>query len=245
MSQTLPLPPMPLRFMAEDDEKFLSIANINLELLVKNGLAPSNRLLDLGCGYGRLVYGLQNDQWFVGSYLGVDILGRHVSWCQENISSKLSRYQFKHLDIKNDRYNPKGQFSAVDWKFDFSNDSFDYVCLFSVFTHMHEKEIKAYLQEVFRVLEPGCLCLATFFLYDDDRLDKITSPGCGIQMAYQLNDHTWYHSKDDILFAIAFKSSVISKIAEDCGFLVKTINWGSWAGGQGSYQDYMVFEKQR
>lgn len=239
----LSLPPTSLRFMKEDDEKFLEIANTNALLLQKHGLKKSDRLLDLGCGYGRLIYGLEEVLAFDGQYVGVDVKPEQIEWLQENIQSKKQNYQFYHLDIQNDRYNRKGQISAENGPIDFQLGTFNYVGLFSVFTHMYEEEIRNYLIGIHRALVTGGRCLCTFFLYDEERLSRVTDPRNKLCMTYVLNDRTRYHNPQNTLHAIAFEKSFMENLVEELGFQCVVLNYGRWGGGQGSHQDYLVLEK--
>ena len=243
MLSQLPLPPQSLRFMAEDDEKFLRIAAENASLLQSHGLQQNHSLLDLGCGYGRLAYGLERNIQFQGKYVGFDILKRHVDWCKSNIQSERDNYNFEHLDIQNDRYNPKGKLEAQSWKFEYDSERFDYACLFSVFTHMYEDEIKNYLSEIHRVLKSGGRCFATFFLFDEERLARIAKPDTTLCMVHVLNEHTRYHNAADKLHAICFERRFVQQLVETQGFRLVELNYGSWGGGHGSYQDYVVLEK--
>jgi hypothetical protein len=44
--ENIPLPPLNLRFMNEDDEKFIKIGNECYQLLVDNGFSASSSILD-------------------------------------------------------------------------------------------------------------------------------------------------------------------------------------------------------
>ena len=239
------LPPQSLRFMKESDEKFLSIARQNVSLLRQHGLNDTDRLLDLGCGYGRLAYGLE-ESGFRGHYVGVDILPKHIQWCEANIQAKMPNYRFQHLDIQNDRYNPKGQYAAEDAPFEFGTGSFEFVSLFSVFTHMYEAEIRNYLSNIYEVLVEGGRCLCTFFIYDEQRLPRLTNPNLKLSMIHVLNDHTRFHDADDPLYAIAFERGYLEDLVNRLGFTCVSINYGCWDGSGGNrqtYQDHAVLEK--
>jgi len=105
---------------------------------------------------------------FSGNYTGVDILPKHIKWCQENIESKLDNYKFDHLDVINKRYNPEGIKKADEVTIDYKPIDFDLVCLFSVFTHMYEKDINHYLLQIYHNLKKGGLCIATLFMIEKD-----------------------------------------------------------------------------
>jgi len=241
----LELPPKSLRFMNEDDQKFFDIGRVNIKLLEEYGLDKTSFILDIGSGYGRLAYALNKEfPKFSGKYVGVDILPKHVKWCQDNIEEKLENYKFDHLNIINDRYNPEGTIKADQVIIDYNSVEFDLVCLFSVFTHMYERDIKHYLSQINNNLKKGGLCIATFFIYDDERLKKINSREDAFNMKYELNSHTRYYSPEDKLHAISFKKDFVQKMCVEHNFSMEKIVYGDWAGGQtGYYQDYVVLRK--
>lgn len=239
----LPLPPQNLRFMNEDDAKFIRIGSDNLELMIEHGFTAQSRLLDIGSGYGRLPSAIIRDMDFQGRYVGVDILPRHIEWCAQNISSRHPDFQFGVMDVKNDRYNPQGRSLASEYRFPFDAGSFDYSVLFSVFTHMYELDIANYLRQIHRVLRLGGRCMATFFMFDEARLAAVTDPANALCMAHELNGYTRYHNAADPLHAIAFHRAFIIGLIEQTGFRVTLEHRGTWAGGSRCYQDVVVFEK--
>jgi SAM-dependent methyltransferase len=89
---TLPLPPAELRFMNEDDEAFAAIGDaIVLDMIELCALSADSAVLDVGSGYGRVAHALARRE-FEGVYLGLEILPRHVTWCQGEISAAAERY---------------------------------------------------------------------------------------------------------------------------------------------------------
>ncbi len=229
--------------MAETDEDFYQIGLEKITLLKQYGFRKNSSLLDLGCGYGRLPYAMIASLNYTGQYLGLDILPRHIRWCQDVLTSRHPHYRFAVIDVQNDRYNPQGLMDARAFTFDLPAACFDFVCLFSVFTHMHEPEIAHYLSEILRVLKPDGKCLATFFLYDEDRLSLINAPDHLFNMPYRLNDHTLYHNAADQLHAICYrKDHVLSMISGAAGKLLDC-TYGAWARGSSMYQDLVVFSK--
>lgn len=241
--RSLPLPPQNLRFMNEDDAKFIRIGSDNLALMIEHGFTAQSRLLDIGSGYGRLPSAIIRDMDYQARYVGVDILPRHIEWCVQNISSVRPNFQFDVMDVKNDRYNPQGRFLASEYRLPFDEASFDYSVLFSVFTHMYELDIANYLRQIHRVLRLGGRCMATFFMFDEARLPAVTDPANPLRMTQALNGYTLYHNPDDPLHAIAFHRAFVIGLIEQTGFRVVQEHCGTWAGGSRCYQDLVVFEK--
>ena len=92
-------------------------------------------ILDFGCGCGRVT------RFFRGldraTIHGSDYNPRLVSWCKENLT-------FAEFDT-NDLAPPLR----------YKSDSFDFIFMVSVFTHLDEELQKAWMNELKRVLAPG------------------------------------------------------------------------------------------
>lgn len=101
---------------------------------------PLGRVLDFGCGIGRIYRGLKPLDY----YVGVDI-------------SK------SYLDIFK-ASNPEAQLIQVkDFKIPLPTDDFDTVTCYSVFTHLHPEHVDLILEEFHRVLKPRGRVLASIF----------------------------------------------------------------------------------
>lgn len=238
-----PLPPTRLRFMNEDDARFVQTGQELAATLYAHGLTADSRLLDIGSGYGRLAVGLMNTG-YAGRYLGFDILRRHVRWCQRNLTTD-PRYRFAHLDVVNARYNPEGSIVAAQARFPAPDRSRDYCALFSVFTHFYADDIRRYLAEIHRVLVPGGLAAATWFLFDDARVPAITGERSAFRLVHQLDEVTRYETTEDPLKAIGYDEGFARRLVAEAGLEVVSVTRGSWAGDQpvGQYQDLVVVRR--
>ncbi len=127
------------------------------------GLRPEHRVLDVGCGIGRMALPLV-EYLEGGSYAGFDNGRGMVRWCQRAISSRHPEFQFEWAPVHNGRYNPFGVVEATDYRFPYEDDSFDFAFATSVFTHLRVAAARRYIDEIARVLRPGGSCLLTFFL---------------------------------------------------------------------------------
>jgi SAM-dependent methyltransferase len=99
-------------------------------------LATFPRILDFGCGCGRILIWLE-DLGAVSSLHGVDIDARAVAWAQDNIG---------WAECKVNQPLPP---------LDYSDGFFDLVFSHSVFTHIDEHYQDAWLDELRRVVKPG------------------------------------------------------------------------------------------
>jgi SAM-dependent methyltransferase len=134
-------------------------------------LRPRGRILDVGCGVGRLAYGLAR-YLTGGSYDGLDIIPEMIDWCTRHVSGTYPHLRFRHADVANPFYNPTGRFRAAEYRLPYASGAFDVVFLGSVFTHLLPAELTHYLSEIVRVLRPGGRCLISYFLLEGGSLKR-------------------------------------------------------------------------
>lgn len=119
------------------------------------GLTASARVLDVGCGAGRLCTGLLETRLPFRKYVGVDVIPQSVDWCLANLAQP-PRIDFVRLDIHNARYNPTGAIKMDhDFKLPFADASFEIIYAWSLFTHLLLDDSCTYLREFARLLAPG------------------------------------------------------------------------------------------
>lgn len=245
VDQPIPLPPTELRFMSEDDEGVLRVGKGLADTLRRHGLTDDGLLLDVGSGYGRLAIGLMATG-YGGEYLGIEILKKQERWCRTEFQPYAGdHYAFKHLDVRNGRYNPNGRVLPHEVRFPTPDASCSYVALFSVFTHMYEADIRRYLRQIHRVLRPGGTALTTWFLFNRDRLAQATDPSCTrFPMTNRINAVTRYHEPTDPLRAISYREKCVRRMIEKAGLTLTTLEYGSWCGDKGvDFQDVVVLTK--
>src|SRR5262245_28260222 len=128
-------------------------------------LRPDSRVLEIGCGCGRIAIPLAH---FLrgGNYVGVDVDAPAIRACERNRAFHGKRFDFELLAVQNDEYNPHGGDAADSFRFPFPDASFDVVFLVSVFTNMLPDAIGNYALEIGRLLAAGGRCALTAFLMD-------------------------------------------------------------------------------
>lgn len=113
-----------------------SIGILQRELLIQQGLQKTDYLIDVGCGSGRLAVPLS--EYLEGSYLGIDVVQKLIDYAEKKTSRP--DWSFK-----------LGQGLVIPEQ----DNKADFVCFFSVLTHLRHEESFLYLEEAKRVLKPN------------------------------------------------------------------------------------------
>jgi SAM-dependent methyltransferase len=158
----------------ESSAAFRRIGLGSVRLLLRHvGLQPTDRILDVGSGIGRVALPLTHYLSESGSYAGLEPVSSAVQWCTSNITPTNPNFTFDHVDLHNAMYNPEGTVDPLTFRFPYEAASFDVVFLFSVFTHMQPDAVDHYLAEIQRVLVPGGRLLASVFVMDIDGRQRV------------------------------------------------------------------------
>jgi SAM-dependent methyltransferase len=220
------VPPRRLDFSGHSDyvetgEEFLTY------FVDLGGLRPSEAVLDVGCGIGRMarpLAGFLDDQ---GSYDGFDVNREGIGWCRRRYA-RLDNFRFQVADLYNRRYNRHGTQAASDYRFPYEDERFDFVILTSVLTHLLEQEADHYLAETARVLRPGGRALATFFLLNAESRRLVAEGRAGFPFL-------------DAEQHVAVVDDAVPELAAH-GLSVAETRYGSWCGRDEftSFQDLVL-----
>src|SRR5262249_42745118 len=116
------LPPNRLRFVGAGDFRAVGDEMVKL-LTIVGGLQPDDRVLDIGCGVGRVPLPLT--RVLTATYDGFDVVKSAVRWCERNITPRPPSFRFHHANLYNSFYNRRGV-SASRYRFPFDDASFDF-----------------------------------------------------------------------------------------------------------------------
>jgi glycosyltransferase involved in cell wall biosynthesis/SAM-dependent methyltransferase len=214
---------------------FEVISHHHIDVLKKYmDLQPSHAVLEIGCGIGRDAIPFLEILGPSGRYWGVDIIKDSIDWCQANITARNPRFNFIHYNVKDQLHNPGGKTRTTNIRLPIADGSVDTIILWSVFTHMFERDILHYLNEFRRVLKKSGRVYATWFVVNDGvlesarktnltpfdlRFEHLASPGCYI------NDPI--HPAG----AVAYDERNVQAMIKESGLeLAGDILRGSWSG---------------
>jgi ubiquinone/menaquinone biosynthesis C-methylase UbiE len=209
-------------------------------------LKPNDKVLDVGCGIGRMSVPLTKYLSKEGAYYGFDIVKMGIDWCNENIASKYPNFHYDHSDIYNKMYNPNGKEKSSEYRFMYDSNCFDFVFLTSVFTHMFAPDVNRYLSEISRVMKNGSRCLMSCFLMNEEADVLIKGGGSTQRLVYPIDGNSFTKDKNVPESAIGYSEQYFRMICNDNRLRIDgEIYYGQWCGRKkyNSYQDIVVTQK--
>ncbi|MFB2920721.1 MULTISPECIES: class I SAM-dependent methyltransferase [Aerosakkonema] len=247
---SLPIPSLEqgelLAWIGAGADEYFTITSLEFlgYFLHRANLLPTDSVLDIGCGMGRMAYSLAYYLAPTARYEGFDIMEELIEWAKTNISSRFPNFNFQQVDIYNQLYNPKGTLQAIEFVFPYDDESFDLAFLGSVFTHIPACEVRHYLEEIYRVLKRGGRCFCTVFIYNEESAKLIAQGKSSAELVYQIDDY-FATSVDMPEYFTGFQEDLLMEWIRDRGFTVQGKYYGSWCGRSEhtSYQDILILHK--
>ena len=209
------LPPAELRYRvggSPDAEEFVTIGKTCAEDIqsalekVNRDLKSFTRILDFGCGCGRTLVHIRN-MAPTAQIDGIDIDANAIRWCKQ------------HLNFAN------FSLSKETPPIDYAPDTFDFIYVISVFTHLDEDYQFRWLEELQRIAKPGAVLVLTVNGAKDERGFVFErSYEKGLFPAWYQNT---YHSKEYVF-------SNFGKYFDVLGYFPRSMN---------AHQDVVVLQK--
>lgn len=211
------------------------------ELVGRFGLDNRSRVLDIGCGCGRLAipfsYYLDS-----GRYYGVDVWDAGIEWCRKHLLGDRKHVEFQCLGSNNNYYF--GQYDASvrnDYRMPrIADKSIDLVFAISVFTHLVERDVRSYLSEITRVLDEQGAAYISAFVIDEYFTEFVEKTGKHKSVKrYKPGAFYAYRGQD---FFAGYTERKWRKMFKRHGLKVVSYEVGSWAAKPGArtFQDIFV-----
>jgi len=213
------------------------------EFLIQNGLEPDHRVLDVGCGLGRLGVALTPFLSARGGYDGFDIMPAVIGWCR-HITAARPNFRFQLVDVKSDRYRRGGSGAAAAFRFPYADASFDWVVLTSVFTHLRPADMRNYLSETARVLKPSGRALLSYYLMSEARRTELAKGLSTLTFAHR-GEGFWAELPELPEAAIAYDEAEVLGLIEGAGLELAARYDGQWASAPLHSQDVLIATRRR
>lgn len=227
------VPPARLIFVGGGRRDFRSLGDKWLQTIVRVAdVQPNERILDVGCGIGRMAVAFTRFLSADGRYDGFDVVPKGITWCRQAITSRFPNFHFELADLYNKEYNPTAKQRAAEYVFPYADNAFDFVFLTSVFTHMLSEDVRHYLSEVRRVLRPGGRCLITWFILDEEARKRVDAGAAGPlrNFRHRLGD-CWVVNPASPEAAVAYEVAMVRALYGEAGLTLREpLLFGSWSG---------------
>jgi len=245
----LPLPPEHLRVWVGpfgDADLFRESGKDTVRSIISLcGLNSNARVLEIGCGCGRVAAALADHLSDKGRYDGFDVAAPLINWCREELEPRLPQFHF-HLadDVFASGHNPTGHKDAATFAFPYANDTFELAILCSVLTHMLPDAIENYLRQTARVLIPGGSAFISMLLFDRAAEVAVRSGTTIFDFCHYIGPCLTFDPQDPEE-GIACEVTWFFQAMERSGLGLADIRRGNWRNVR-SYaitQDYVVAKK--
>lgn len=213
-------------------------------------VATGTRLLDFGCGIGRVALSVLRRKPELTALTGIDIVPRMVTFCRDKIGANFANANFELLSDKNDHYE-RYERSASDAPRSREDlgatyaGTFDGAYAFSVFTHIDIDDFVSLLRFVGTLLKPGGYFLFTAFALTPFSRSQLASGRTNPvfkKLHFEQNNSVFIGAPKDRLAFIAYDLNRIEAMIWEAGLIPTGIEYGQWRSDQMSrtYQDVFV-----
>lgn len=218
-------------------------------LATQAGLGSGDRVLDIGCGCGRLAAAFTQHIGPHGLYCGVDIIAGLVDFANRHITPRYPTFTFLTLDRSNPGYD--------QWRHDGTSrtiatleaacepGSMTLVVATSLFTHLDTAMAREALAAAARALAPDGRALISLFLLDAGTRALINRGAAAFRFEHPHTPGVFVHDKANPTGALAFEHDHFIDLLTEAGLYVERLLCGNWPGRRHhvSGQDILVVRK--
>ena len=206
-------------------------------------LYPDDRVLDVGCGLGRIALPLSRLLDQHGRYDGFDTSREYIEWCQRTLPVDSARFHFQYFSIRSSHYNEQGSIAAETFAFPWPASSFTLTIAVSLFTHLSAAATRNYLNEIARTLSPRGRLFASFFVLDEQSAPLAEHGTTHPRFSARFNEGMISDAANPEA-AVAFNSEWLAEALSSAGLVFDAFYPGRWRHlAVVSHQDILVAHK--
>lgn len=209
-------------------------------------LKRNHRVLEIGCGAGRIANGLFHYLNRDGSYLGLDVHPEVINWCNKFISNRSRNFKFQQIPVINNYYYQKNNQQKNNYDFSFLGDRhFDCIFAVATFNHLRLEDTRQYLQEIGRRLTVNGVGYFTFFIINEEFFSF--RERTKLHQGLRKNDAGVWYGYERQSFFTGYEIPILKELLDEANLQIITYHPGSWAQKKRSrlYQDWLLVERKR
>jgi SAM-dependent methyltransferase len=217
-------------------------------------IGPRSRVIDFGCGIGRVAAQLLSRDEPPRRYLGIDIMPAVIDFCRAELQPRFPGTAFELAAGANDHYDHRIDTRVVAQSTAALTATYGgrytHAFAFSVFTHLYAADFVSALRFVGTLLRSGGEFLFTAFTLTDYARAMIAGGTTDFSLAlheYRDDGRVMVGDPADPLAFIAYDPALIAAMVAEAGLIITKIEYGTWMGGKlgSSLQDIYVCRKPR
>jgi len=219
-----------------------------------SSIGPRSRVLDFGCGIGRVAVQLLSRDQPPRGYLGIDIMPSVIDFCRAEIQPRFPKTVFALAAGTNDHYDRRIDTSVIaqspaELTTQYGG-RFTHAFAFSVFTHLYAADFITALRFVGTLIRAGGEFLFTAFTLTAFARAMIAAGTTDFPLdrhEYREEGRVMIGDPTDPLAFIAYDPSLITAMVAEAGLIITKIEYGTWMGGRlgASLQDIYICRKPR
>ena len=192
------------------------------------------RVLDVGCGDGRVAAAFARAKGFTGTYVGFDIHRERVR-ALTLVFEGQPRFRFQHVDLFHSYYNPKGLLDAETYQYADPPESFGLVFFNSIFSHLRLSVIANHLRNAKQCLSADGKLWMTCYIIDEEHDRRLVGDDRRFEQRF---DRGYTATPAEPEGVVAYEKATLLQTITEAGLVVEQCIPGYWHGHRNSLDQH-------